>query len=413
MLLTSPTTGSAVARQVPESAASAALAVPAANCTGRAIRDRPDDVDGYYKIHAVYAVPSDQLDRALDTDGTIARSINAMNTWLAGQTGGSQFRLDTCGGLLDVTFLPIPLTDAACTASACYPGVASRAGLNDSKKLYAVFYEGKYEILGICAGGWDVPWRPVTVLGCGGGAIGTSDTAQWMDLVIVHEILHTLVSRKDSSPDCMPHAYNNHVNDDPHDLMYQGSDGSGGLGPWVLDAAHDDYYRPQSTEPAPTPGQIQPRPCMNFANSVFLDPLPTKREYPYWFSYPVQARLDDRDPSLRYSPGWGRHTGGSAYKGTITSSSRTGATLRFTFTGRGFRVISPKGPTQGVAMIEVDGVRSRFGTYFAEALGPSVVAWRIFDRVGKHSVTITVLGTKGHPLIKIDEIRILADVSPI
>jgi len=64
----------------------------------RSTTDRPDDITGP-QVHAMYVVPADGTDRALDTNGTIAASVANRDGWLRGQTGGRGLRLDTFGGL--------------------------------------------------------------------------------------------------------------------------------------------------------------------------------------------------------------------------------------------------------------------------------------------------------------------------
>ena len=66
-----------------------AVLVAAASAWGRqpplprATADRPDSVSGP-QVHVVYALPSDGVDRSLDVDGTLTRSVTAWERWLAG-----------------------------------------------------------------------------------------------------------------------------------------------------------------------------------------------------------------------------------------------------------------------------------------------------------------------------------------
>jgi hypothetical protein len=46
-----------------------------------------------------------------DLDGSIEESLRLMNDWFADQTGGRSFVLDTYQGRLDITYMPIPLTE--------------------------------------------------------------------------------------------------------------------------------------------------------------------------------------------------------------------------------------------------------------------------------------------------------------
>ncbi|MGH3132195.1 MAG: hypothetical protein ACRDNY_00360, partial [Gaiellaceae bacterium] len=77
--------------------------------SGRATEDRPDASLGA-QLHAMYFVPSDGVDEALDTNGVIENAVASMNLWLEGQSGGRHLRLDTyvdrkTGPRLDVSFV--------------------------------------------------------------------------------------------------------------------------------------------------------------------------------------------------------------------------------------------------------------------------------------------------------------------
>jgi hypothetical protein len=108
--------------------------------------DRPDDVSGP-QVHLVYAVPSDGTDRRLDADGVIAASFEAAQTWLAGETGGRNLRLDTFAGVPDVSFMQLAVTDAEVQAEEAFAremieSELQAGGLDNSQKLYLVYYEG-------------------------------------------------------------------------------------------------------------------------------------------------------------------------------------------------------------------------------------------------------------------------------
>jgi hypothetical protein len=51
---------------------------------------RPNDA---YVIQPLYVLPRDGKDNGLATDGTISRSVAAMQSWFAGQTGGRRLRI--------------------------------------------------------------------------------------------------------------------------------------------------------------------------------------------------------------------------------------------------------------------------------------------------------------------------------
>jgi hypothetical protein len=234
----------------------------------RSTTDRPDDVAGP-QIHAVYVVPADGTDRGLDTNGTIAASVNNWETWLRGQTGGRGLRLDTYHGAVDVTFFRMTETDAQVTATGAFVRDAIErelkgAGFVKPGKLYAVYYDGNSTFA--CGGGAWPPTLPGIV-----GAVYMPPTfwntagdpcyvpsrslagMQLMDYGIPHELLHTM----GFVAPCSPHFTRaGHVSDSPTDLMYAGDQD---WHPSVLDVGRDDYFD------AHVPG------CPDLADSVYLE----------------------------------------------------------------------------------------------------------------------------------------------
>src|SRR5262245_12435603 len=56
--------------------------------------DQVDEQSGY-QVHVMYVLPSDGVDRNLDTNGTLANSIGSFQNWLMDQSGGVKLRFDT------------------------------------------------------------------------------------------------------------------------------------------------------------------------------------------------------------------------------------------------------------------------------------------------------------------------------
>ena len=257
--------------------ASRATSTPVPAPTVRNFTDQPDDVSGY-QVHLMYVLPSDGPDRALDSNGTIARSASAAQKWFTSQTGGTRVRFDTYQQVPDVTFFRMSQTDRQIAASGAY--VRDRielemrgAGFTDTHKIYAVFYDGTSTFA--CGGG---AWPPdltgsVAALYLKGAIpnarpcatvpfASSEDTPGYWEFSLLHETFHTL----GVVATCAPHHSNRgHVGDDPRDLMY------GSSLPWqpsILDVGHDDYYKHQNAG------------CLDLAQSAFLDPLPANAVLP-------------------------------------------------------------------------------------------------------------------------------------
>ena len=122
-----------------------ALAPSADAALPRTTQDRPDESVGA-QIHFVYAVPSDGVDRGLDTGGAIGASAQIFLSWLAGQTGGQTLRTDTYQGSLDISFVRLPQTDATIRAHVQYvrdevETELHATGFNDPGKIYDVYWQ--------------------------------------------------------------------------------------------------------------------------------------------------------------------------------------------------------------------------------------------------------------------------------
>jgi hypothetical protein len=261
------------------------LASPAApaQAASHALTDRKD-VTTAYQIHLVYAIPSDGADRGLDTNGAIATSFAAGQTWLHQQTvGKSYLRLDkykTSTGALkpDITFFRLSETDAQVASQGAYVREEIQremhaAGLTSTRKIYAVYYDGS-STFSRGGGAW-----PPTLIGnvaalylhgappgapaCDTNSLATSTTRPgYLEFAMVHEIMHTL----GLVPTCAPHQWRQGHVPEPNDLMYAGDV------PWqlppTLDIGHDDYYKANIAG------------CPDLAKSVYLTPTPAGAQPP-------------------------------------------------------------------------------------------------------------------------------------
>jgi hypothetical protein len=246
---------------------------PAGAALPRATADRPDDAPGA-QVHVLYVVPRDGADRALDTDGTIARSVALIQGWLLRETGARGLALDTAGGQLDVTFFRLATDDAAVAARGAFVREQLElelfnAGFASPSKLYAVYYDGSSTWS--CGGGDPQPafrgafaamylrGTPPGAPPCSSNVLGGS-VPGYLEFGFLHEIVHTL----GFVPSCAPHARNDyaagHVSDSRFDLMWAGSEPWGTNQPdqMRLDVGRDDYY-----------GHGRPG-CPDFANSTYL-----------------------------------------------------------------------------------------------------------------------------------------------
>ena len=112
----------------------------------------------------------------------------------------------------------------------------------------------------------------------------------------------------------------------------------------------------------------------------------------------------EKSASIAYAGSWSaaRHRG---YAGdAVRYATKSGATATFTFTGRKVTWYGPVGPTRGRAKVYVDGVYVKTvnlqrGSFKAHA-ADFRTSWKAS---GSHTLTIEVVGTKGHPMVAVDE----------
>ena len=230
-------------------------ALPALAALPRSTKDRADSraQKGRPQVHVIYAVPKDGEDRALDTNGTIGRSVEAIRRWFREQSEGRDLRFDSMGSNLDISFARLPSTDAEISARGAFvrdellEKLLRAKGFNKPGKIYLVFYDGHSTYA--CGGG---AWPPVlkgsyAALYLRGEVPGYTpceenpfaadeDSPGYWEFALIHELFHTLGAVASCAPNFV---LSGHVGDDNHDLMYAGSL------PWfpsVLDFNRNDYF---------------------------------------------------------------------------------------------------------------------------------------------------------------------------
>lgn len=268
---------------------STTFALNIAVSTARVTVDRTDEKPGY-QVHMMYLLPFDGIDRAFDTNGTIAGSITSAMTWLATQTGGKKFRIDTySNGQPDITFLRTRRTNAQLVAAGNFVRDRLEAEMfvrdfNATNKLYLLFYEGGSTVT---CGQAPVPpslhgnvvaiylqGTPPNSAACNTNPIATATQPPgYIEFIGLHEVMHAL----GAVPTCARnYTAIGHTSDSPMDLMYAGNL------PWapsVLDVGRDDYYGTGSTT------------CLDVANSAFFEALPSNPTPPPGWPYDNLADL--------------------------------------------------------------------------------------------------------------------------
>ncbi len=112
--------------------------------------------------------------------------------------------------------------------------------------------------------------------------------------------------------------------------------------------------------------------------------------------------------TVRRSAGWTRYASASALGGYAAMATRAGATLRYTFKGRGIAVVGPVGPTRGKLEIRLDGVHVAYvSAYAARPASRWVLHAMTVDPTRSHTLEVRVLGTARRPRVDIDAFLVL------
>lgn len=218
----------------------------------RALVNRPDSVTAS-RIKLLYVLPSDGVDRGLDTNGTILRVVSSGQRWLASQAGGRHVRYDTNDGGFDIAFVRAPRTDAAYFGYGVFIRDSLEkdliaAGFTTANVRYLAFYDGRHQT--VCGSSAQPPLLngtlaalylrglPTSTVPCAGNPFAASPTAApgYWEFVAQHELFHLLGHVSTGAPNFVA---GGHVGNDPTDLMYAGSQ------PWrpaALDVARTNYY---------------------------------------------------------------------------------------------------------------------------------------------------------------------------
>jgi len=119
------------------------------------------------------------------------------------------------------------------------------------------------------------------------------------------------------------------------------------------------------------------------------------------------SSISDGSSMLQWSGTWAKVGSSSYLGGYLHSTNHDGPSASVSFSGSSIAWVGPVGPTRGKAKVYLDGA------YVAtiDAYRSSFVARRmLFARNvadGPHSLTITALGTSGHPTVAIDNVYLL------
>ncbi len=114
-------------------------------------------------------------------------------------------------------------------------------------------------------------------------------------------------------------------------------------------------------------------------------------------------RYSETSSKITYRGTW-KSAGSSGYAGNAARyATRAGASATFAFSGSKVVWYGPVGPTRGNARVLVDGTYLKTVNLYARSFTARKVLFsKSWASGGKHTLTIEVLGTAGHPYVAID-----------
>ncbi|CAN5509778.1 hypothetical protein BH20CHL7_BH20CHL7_03890 [soil metagenome] len=103
----------------------------------------------------------------------------------------------------------------------------------------------------------------------------------------------------------------------------------------------------------------------------------------------------DTSTLARYGSGWRTVASSAALGGRVRTTSRDGASVTITFTGRSFALVASKGPTRGAIKVTVDGVvRPTVSLQRSTTKSRLAVFSTAWATLGRHVIRIEVVGRK-------------------
>ena len=117
-------------------------------------------------------------------------------------------------------------------------------------------------------------------------------------------------------------------------------------------------------------------------------------------------RFSDGSSLVDYSGSWriARHSGYAGDKARY--ATKAGATATITFNGTGIAWYGPLGPTRGKAKVSLDGKYVKTVDLRRSSFDSRAKVFQIRTKPGRHTLTIEVVGTRGRPMVAVDEFSI-------
>jgi hypothetical protein len=119
--------------------------------------------------------------------------------------------------------------------------------------------------------------------------------------------------------------------------------------------------------------------------------------------------LQESTSALRRGTGWMRLTAAGASGGHVLSTTRDGARLTLSFSGRSFALVAPQGPRYGAVSVSIDGAAgTRIGLRRSSRAQQIAVFVAHFETVGPHKVVIRARTVTSRRRVDIDGFAVVS-----
>ena len=118
----------------------------------------------------------------------------------------------------------------------------------------------------------------------------------------------------------------------------------------------------------------------------------------------ARSTVSERSAAIDYTGNWRRARHGGYGGGAVAYATSPGASATLTFTGRAVAWNGPTGPTRGSAKLYIDGKYVKSVNLYRRSFDARSQLFRTaWKSSTTHTLTIVVVGTKGHSMVAIDD----------
>lgn len=197
----------------------------------------------------------------------------------------------------------------------------------------------------------------------------------------------------------------------PVRVAWSGSDTGSGLARFELEmSTNGGGYVPLAL-PSPTVTNLAPALRPGSASYRFRTrAVDAAGNASAWAHGPIfhVRQLQESGAGIRYAGTWSRGSAAAALGGRYRSTTRAGASVSFTFTGRSIAWVAHKATALGSARVYIDGRSAGVVNLRASSNVWRTVAFsRTWATSGRHTIKIVGLGTRGHPRVDFDAFVVL------